>query len=325
MLLVAGVMLAYDWVLGTRRVRDRRAAGVRAALRATAPRAGVREGPRAQRRDDVGDHRGRRRVGDDQGLRRRRHLRLQSGPGDRRAGQRPGQGRNPRRAPVPVRRAVLRAHRVWSDPRRRRPRPGERADGRGDDRLHVPDVPVPRADRRVHRGARPDPDRGRRAAARARRARPADRSAAHRPPRSAAGRDARRAGPRRHVRLPDARRHDVARRGGAAQRRRDDPQRPAGGDGRLDGIGQDHARAVDRPLRRPDRRRAVPRWCAAAMHRQRRAARAARRGVAGAVHVRRHDRRQRRVRQARHVAARDRGCREAARARRLDQLRSARA
>ena len=173
--------------------------------------------------------------------------------------------------------------------------PAQRADGRGDDRVHVPHVPVPRADRRVHRGARPDPDRGRRPAAGARRARPADRAAAHRSPGAAAGRACSTstcAGVT--FAYPIAGRHDVARRGRAAQRRRVDPGRPAGGDGRRHRIGQDDARPADRPLRRPDGRRALPRRCAAAVHRQRRAARAARRGVAGAVHVRRHDRRQRR-------------------------------
>ena len=85
-----------------------------------------------------------------------------------------------RRLPVPVGRGLLGAHRRRGDRRRRRPGPGERAHRRGDDRLHLPHLPVPRADRRVHRGPRPDPDRGRRAAARARRARPAGRPAAAR-------------------------------------------------------------------------------------------------------------------------------------------------
>ena len=94
----------------------------------------------------------------------------------------PGPGH--RRLPVPVGRGVLGADDRRRDRRRRRPRPGQRADGRGDGRLRVPHVPLPRADRRVHRGARPDADRGRRPAPRARRARPARRAAAARPTRA---------------------------------------------------------------------------------------------------------------------------------------------
>ena len=107
-------------------------------------------------------------------------------------------------------------------------RPGQRADGRGDDRLHLPHLPVPRTDRRVHRGARPDPDRGRRAAAGARRARHA-RSVRRPPPLPCRCR----AGPldvdiaRRDVRLPDAGRRHVRRRRGRAARRRRVRSRPA--------------------------------------------------------------------------------------------------
>ena len=56
--------------------------------------------------------------------------------------------------------------------------PVGRHDRRRAGRLHLPHLPLPRADRRVHRGARPDPDRRCRPAARARRARHPGRPAA---------------------------------------------------------------------------------------------------------------------------------------------------
>ena len=137
-------------------------------------------------------------------------------------------------------------------------------------------------------------------APRARRARPADRAATDRtvrvplPPGAldVDVRDVTFSYPTRGV-------TDVARRGGAARRRRAHPGRAAGRPRRRHRFGQDDARAADRPLRRPDRRRDLPRRRAAAVRRQRRAAPAPRRRVAGAVPVRRHDRRQRRLRQAR--------------------------
>ena len=162
-----------------RRVRRRRAAGDRAARRAAPPRRGLRRGPRAQRRDARRGHRGRHRRRDDPRLRRRRDARRRGRR--RRSSERadgPDPGQRDRRVPVPVGRGVLGAHGRRGDRRRRRPRPGERADRRGDGRLRLPHLPLPRADRRVHRGARPDPDRGGRAAPRARRARPARRPAA---------------------------------------------------------------------------------------------------------------------------------------------------
>ena len=144
---------------------------------------------------------------------------------------------------------------VERDRRRRCPWPVERAHRRCDGRVHLPHLPLPRADRRVHRGARPDPDRRRRPASCARRARLADRPAADR----RAGAVARRAcstygSSDVDVRLPDRVASRRARRGRAPQRQRAHPRRPAGGDGRRHRLGQDDARPPDRPLRRPDRR-----------------------------------------------------------------------
>ena len=199
MLMVAAVMLAYDWILAARRLRRRRAAGDRAARRPAPPRRRLRPGPRAQRRDA-----------------RRRSPR--SSPAPRRSapttpatalGGRGRRGDRPSARVAQIRANVIGAFlfpsgevfsvadRGRGHRRRRRPRPGERADRRGDDRLHLPHLPLPRADRRVHRGARPDADRGRRAAPRARRARPAGRPAAADRPAPAARRAARHRRPRR--------------------------------------------------------------------------------------------------------------------------------
>ncbi len=305
MLMVAGRDARLRLDPRPRRVRRRGPAGARAARRATPPRQGLRRGARAQRRDAVGRHRGRHRLGDGAGLRRRRHARSGGRRRHRAAHQVADQGPGDRRLPVPVGRGVLGAHRRRRDRRRRRPRPGQRADGRGDDRLHLPDLPVPRTDRRVHRGPRPDPDGGGRVASGARRARPPRRPAAARVAARPAARPARHRRPRRHVLLPDARRHGRGRRGRAAPRQRAHPGRPAGGHGRRHRLRQDDARAADRPLRRSDDRPDPPRRRAAARRRQRRAAAAARRGVAGAVPVRRHDRRQHRLRPPRDVGAGD--------------------
>ena len=124
-------------------------------------------------------------------------------------------------------------------------------------------------------------------------------------PRAAARRPARHRRPRRDVLVPDAWRHRRGRRRRAAPRQRAHPGRPAGRHGRRHRFGQDDARAADRPLRRPDDRPDPPRRRAAARRRQRRAAPAPRRRVPGAVPVRRLDRRQRRLRPTRDVAADD--------------------
>ena len=85
-------------------------------------------------------------------------------------------------------------------------------------------------------------------------------------------------------------------------RRRVHPRRPAGGRRRGHRFGQDHARSPRSPAS-PIRPIGEIRLGGVPLHvrRQRRAAPAPRRGVAGAVPVRRHDRRQHRVRQARYV------------------------
>ena len=178
MLLVASVMLAYDWLLAS----SRSALGparLRAADRAAPARRRLRTGSRAQRRDALRDHRGRGGRRDDPRLRRRGVY----GDGTRAVGD----GPTPRSAgnssapSVPARARCSRRrhggrdrHRRGGDPARRR------THDRGDGRLHVPHLPLPRADRGVHRGARPDPDRGRRPATSARRARRAGRPAADR-------------------------------------------------------------------------------------------------------------------------------------------------
>ena len=75
------------------------------------------------------------------------------------------QGGHDRGVPLPVGRGVQRADRVVGGDRRVAARPRQRPHRRSVDRLRLPDLPVPRADRPVHRGDRPDPDRCRRAPA----------------------------------------------------------------------------------------------------------------------------------------------------------------
>ena len=90
MLLVAGVMLAYDWVLAI--VAFAIAAPLAFVLRIV-QRHLVHAYEKARERNGEmmsADHRGRRRVGDDPGLRGRRHLRHPCRRGDRRPGQGPG-------------------------------------------------------------------------------------------------------------------------------------------------------------------------------------------------------------------------------------------
>ena len=71
MLMVAAVMLAYDWILAL--VAFAVAAPLAIVLRAVQRHlvGGLRAGARTKRRDARRDHRGRLRRGDDQGLRRR--------------------------------------------------------------------------------------------------------------------------------------------------------------------------------------------------------------------------------------------------------------
>ena len=320
MLLVGAVMLAYDWGLAL--VAFALAAPLALVLRVVQRHlvAGLRDGSPAQRRDDGGDRRGGRRSRDDPGLRRRGGVR-----NERRGDGRPSKvgtdsSWGDRVVAVPLRRTVLRAHHLRCDRDRCGPRPGERTDGRGDDRVRLPHLPVPRADRRVHRGSRSDPDRCRRPPPGARGARHGDRAAADGPTSAPAGWRARHRRAQRHVRLSHEGDHDVARRGRAARRRRVDSRRSAGCPRRRDGFRQDDPRTADRPLRRSHRWGAVPRGSSPAVRGQRRAPPTPRGRFSGAVPVRRHRRRQRRVRQAGYVVPRHRGDGQPARARRLDRL-----
>ena len=250
-------MLAYDWMLAL--VAFAVAAPLVLVLRAVQRHlvAGLRRGPRAQRRDA-----------------RRRSPRWSPAPrrcapttparrygerAERRhraAHRRADPGRHDRRVPVPARARCSRVLTVAAVVVVGVARgPGERADRRGAGRLRVPDLPVPRADRRVHRGARPDPDRGGRAAPGARRARHPGRPAAarvaacrcRRAARRSTSRDVTFAYPTRGVTRRGRRRR-------AARRRRAHPGRPAGGRGRRHRLGQDHARAARSPAS-PTRRR----------------------------------------------------------------------
>ena len=125
-------------------------------------------------------------------------------------------------------------------------------------RLHLLDVSVPRTDRRVHRSPRPDPDRRRGPAPRARCVGQPHRSARAGQPRHAAAGNARRQHRERHVQLPQQRRRRGA--SGPLRRQRPDTSRAAGGDRRRDGIRQDHARSADRPVRGSDHRHRARRW-----------------------------------------------------------------
>ena len=83
------------------------------------------------------------------------------------------QGVAHRRVPVPVGRDLLGVHDLRHRARGRVDGSVEQPHGGRAGRLHLPHVPVPRADRRVHRGARPDPERRGRPAPGAVGARPA--------------------------------------------------------------------------------------------------------------------------------------------------------
>ena len=139
--------------------------------------------------------------------------------------------------------------------RRRHPRARRRADGRRAGRLHLPHLPVPRADRRVHRGARPDADRRGRPAPGARRA-----DIPIGPPDRRSRRSRCRPGTL-DVSIERRRRSRTAAAATTRTTRRccvdvnaHDPRRPAGRRRRRDRVRQDHARPPDRPLRRPDHR-----------------------------------------------------------------------
>ena len=184
----------------------------------------------------------------------------------------------------------------------------QRAHRRRAGRLHLPHLPVPRADRRVHRDPRPDPDRGRRAAPGARRAGDPDRPAA------ADGvpwpcRTGRRRSTIDHVtlRLPAPPRRRHLRRGDAPVLIDVHVAIPAGqqvavvgatGSGKTT-LGRLLARFADPTAGRRARRRRA----ADATSRNDDLRTPARGRAAGAVPVRRHDRRQPRLRPARLVAA----------------------
>ena len=95
-------------------------------------------------------------------------------------------------------------------------------------------------------------------------------------PIAAARRQAAHRHPRGDVLLPQPRSVTGADSAVLEEHRRHDPGRPAGGDRRLDRVGQDHARPADRPVRRPDDRRDRTRRRAARAGRPGRAAAAAR-------------------------------------------------
>ena len=161
---------------GPRGLRDGGAAVPRAAPAAAPARGRLQRRARAQRRRHVVGVGGRDGRAGGAGLRRPGPPRRPGSTGDIRRLQR---RRHPRRravgAAVPVGRGVLGAHHRRRRRRRRVAGPGVGPHRRRPGRLHVPRVPVPRADRRVHRDPRPDPDRGGRLAAGAGRARHADR------------------------------------------------------------------------------------------------------------------------------------------------------
>ena len=302
MVIVAGVMLAYNWMLAL--VAFAVAAPLAFVLRSRAapPRRGLRQGPRAQRRDARRGHRGRHRAP-------RRCV--PTAP----AGTTPAHQARPasERVDAFIRAGtigaflfpsgevfgVLTVAAVVGVGVARGP--DRRADRRRAGRLHLPHLPLPRADRRVHRGARPDPDRRRRAAPGARRARHPDRPAAeptHPLPLPAGPLGDRHR--RRHVLLPQPRRRRRGRRAGAARRHVPHPCRPAGRGRRRHRVRARPRSAGSSPAS-PIRPSAQVRLGGVPLHRrrQRRAAPAARRRAAGAVPVRRHDRRQPRLRPAR--------------------------
>ena len=182
MLIVAAVMLAYDWLLAL--VAFAVAAPLAFVLRAVqrhlvAAYDEARERNAEMLTDVTEVVAGRR---DDARLRRRRGATpAQPSASSHRARRRPdpGRRRSARSCSPPARCSACSpssAVVVVGVARRAR----RRADRRGAGRLHLPHLPVPRADRRVHRGARPDPDRRRRPAPGARRARHPDRPAADR-------------------------------------------------------------------------------------------------------------------------------------------------
>ena len=117
MVIVAAVMLAYNWQLALDRVRRVDAPGVRAAGRAVAARAGLRRGSPRQRRHVGHDRRGGVGHADDPCLRRRRGARTAGARGGRGEDRRADQGVADRRVPLPVGRDLLGVHHL----RRRRP------------------------------------------------------------------------------------------------------------------------------------------------------------------------------------------------------------
>ena len=273
--MVAGVMLAYDWVLAL--VAFATAAPLAFVLRSVQRHlvAAYDKARDAQRR---GAHRGQR-----GGLRCRRRC-APTAPA-RTTPTSPSRSSHERsnafiRAGTigaflfPVRRGVQRADRRGGRQRRPHPRPRRRADVGRAGRVHLPDLPVPRTDRRVHRGARPDADRRGRPAPGARRARESDRAARAGPP-GARCRRARSASASRTSRSATAAAATTTKPPVLFDVTAQHPGRPAGRRGRRDRFRQDDARPADRPLRRSDDRHRAPRRRAADRGRQRRAAHAA--------------------------------------------------
>ena len=130
MLMVAAVMLAYDWILAL--VAFAVAAPLALVLRVVQRHLVVAYERARERNGEMlsADHRGGQRGGDDAGLRRRAGARRGGRGGRRRAADVADPGPGHRRLPVPVGRGVLGAHHRRGDRRRRVARSGERADGR---------------------------------------------------------------------------------------------------------------------------------------------------------------------------------------------------
>ena len=124
MLMVAAVMLAYDWILAL--VAFAVAAPLAIVLRIVQRHlVAAYDTARERNGEMLGcDHRGRHRRRDDPRLRRRGDARGRGRRGDRTAHAGPDPGQRDRRVPVPVGRGVLRADGRRGRRRRRRPRPG---------------------------------------------------------------------------------------------------------------------------------------------------------------------------------------------------------
>ena len=165
MLIVAAVMLAYDWMLAL--VAFAVALPLAFVLRAVQRHLVVAYDRVRERNSEMLSSISEVVSGAEtiRAYRAGGHFESASQPDGEAARRCPDPHERDRRLPVPVGRGVLGA----DGQRRRRGRgvagPGEWADGGRHDRLRVPHVPVPRADRRVHRGARPDADGGRRVCA----------------------------------------------------------------------------------------------------------------------------------------------------------------